>query len=30
MVYYLYIVQVCESIQSDVPGFNYTECDAER
>ena len=27
MVYYGYIVQICESIQSDVPGFYYTECE---
>ena len=27
MVYYGYIVQICESIQSDVPGFYYTERD---
>ena len=25
-----YIVQICESIQSDVPGFYYTERDIER
>ena len=24
------IVQICESIQSDVPGFYYTEHDVER
>ena len=32
MVYYGYIVQICESIQSDFPGFYYiyTECDVER
>ena len=24
------MVQICESIQSDVPGFNYTERDFER
>ena len=30
MVYYGYIVQICESIQSDVPGFYYTERDFER
>ena len=24
------IVQICESIQSDVPGFYYTERDVER
>ena len=32
MVYYRYIVQICESIQSDVPGFYYrpTERDVER
>ena len=30
MVYYGYIVQICESIQSDVPGFYYTERDVER
>ena len=31
MVYYGYIVQICESIyiQSDVPGFYYTERDVE-
>ena len=29
MVYYGYIV-LCESIQSDVPGFYYTERDVER
>ena len=29
MVYYRYIVQICESIQSDVPGFYYTERDVE-
>ena len=29
MVYYGYIVQICESIQSDVPGFYYTERDFE-
>ena len=23
MVYYGYIVQICESIQTDVPGFYY-------
>ena len=30
MVYYRYIVQICERIQSDVPGFYYTERDVER
>ena len=30
MVYYGYIVRICESIQSDVPGFYYTERDVER
>ena len=30
MVYYGYIVLICESIQSDVPGFYYTERDVER
>ena len=34
MVYYGYIVQICESIQSDVPGCYYidiyTERDVER
>ena len=30
MVYYGYIVQICESIQSDVPGFYYTERDVKR
>ena len=30
MVYYRYIVQIYESIQSDVPGFYYTERDVER
>ena len=32
MVYYGYIVtlQICESIQSDVPGFYVTEGDVER
>ena len=30
MVYYGYIVQFCESIQSDVPGFYVTERDVER
>ena len=30
MVYYGYIVHICESIQSDVPGFNYTERDVEK
>ena len=30
MVYYGYIVQICESIQSDVPQFYYTERDVER
>ena len=30
MVYYGYIVQICESIQSDVFGFYYTERDVER
>ena len=30
MVYYGYIVQICESVQSDVPGFYYTERDVER
>ena len=30
MIYYRYIVQICESIQSDVPGFYYTERDVER
>ena len=30
MVYYGYIVQICESIQSDVPGFYYTERDVIR
>ena len=30
MVYNGYIVQICVSIQSDVPGFNYTERDVER
>ena len=30
MVYYGYIVQICESTQSDVPGFYYTERDVER
>ena len=29
MVYYGYIVQICESIQSDVPGFYVTERDVE-
>ena len=32
MVYYrymTYIVQICESIQSDVPGFYYIERDVE-
>ena len=30
MVYYGYIIQICESIQSNVPGFHYTERDVER
>ena len=30
MVYHEYIVQICESIQSDIPGFYYTERDVER
>ena len=30
MVYYGYIVQICESIQSDIPGFYVTERDVER
>ena len=30
MVYYGYIVQTCDSIQSDVLGFYYTERDVER
>ena len=30
MVCYGYIVQICESIQSDVPGFYFTERDVER
>ena len=30
MVYYGYIVQICESIQSDVPGFYFTELDVEK
>ena len=30
MVYYGYIVHICESIQSAVPGFYCTECDVER
>ena len=30
MVYYGYIVQICESIQSDDSGFYYTERDVER
>ena len=30
MVYYRYIVQICESIQIDVPGFYYTERAIER
>ena len=30
MVYSGYIVQICESIQSDAPGFYYTERDVER
>ena len=30
MVYYGYKVQICESIQSDVPGFYYTERYVER
>ena len=30
MVYYGYIVQICESIQLDVPGFYNTERDVER
>ena len=30
MVYYGYIVQICESIQSDVPGLYYTEREVER
>ena len=30
MVYYGYIVQICESIQPDVPGFYYTERDVIR
>ena len=29
-MYYGYIVQICESIQSDVPGGYYTERDVER
>ena len=29
MVCYGYIIQICESIQSDVPGFYYTELDGE-
>ena len=27
---WIYIVQICESIQSDIPGFYYTERDVER
>ena len=27
---YGYIVQICKSIQSDVPGFYYTERGVER
>ena len=30
MVYYGYMVQIYESIQSDVPWFYYTERDVER
>ena len=30
MVYYGYIVQICENIQPDVPGFYCTERDVER
>ena len=30
MLYYRYIVHICESIQSDVLRFYYTECDVER
>ena len=30
MVYYEYTVQIFESIQSDVPGYYYTERDVER
>ena len=30
MVYYGNIVQICESIQSEFPGFYYTERDVER
>ena len=30
MVSNRYIVQICESIQSDVPGFYYTERGVER
>ena len=30
MVYYGYIIQICESILSGVPGFYYTEHDVER
>ena len=30
MVYYGYIVQICESIQSDVPRFYVTERGVER
>ena len=30
MVCYGYIIQICESIQSDVPGFYVTERDVER
>ena len=29
MVCYGYIIQICESIQSDVSGFYYTELDVE-
>ena len=29
MVYYGYIVQICESIQSDVPGIYVTERDVD-
>ena len=30
MVCYGYIIQICESIRSDVPGFYVTERDVER
>ena len=30
MVCYGYIVQICENIQSDVPGFYYTERGVEK